>query len=159
MAVGEDRVPIRIVEAPASAMYSLQEVADRVGRTRQAMHARVKRGTLRAQRVGGSWLVTAEVLDALVAGEQAKAVSAGTVRTLHPDAHPPSPEDPAGLLPGVAQRVTELEAELSRALEQLARKDAYIDDLRRHAARLREALAMMSADPEPPEPPLPTSAG
>ncbi len=156
MAVGEDRVPIRMVEAPASAMYSLQEVAERVGRTRQAMHARVKRGTLRAQRVGGSWLVTAEVLEALVAGEQAKAVSAGTVRALHPGAHPPSAEDPANPPAGVAPRVAELESELRRAREESARKDAYIADLRRHAARLREALAMMSADLEPP---APTSTG
>lgn len=154
--MGEDRVPMRMVEAPASTMYSLQEVADRVGRTRQAMHARVKRGTLRAQRVGGSWLVTAEVVEALVAGEQAKAVSAGTVRALHPEAHLPSAEDPVDPPPGVAPRVAELEAELRRAREELARKDAYIADLQRHGARLREALAMMSADPEPP---APTSTG
>jgi len=149
VAVGEDRAPIRVVEEPASTLYSLQEVADRVGRTRQAMHARVKRGTLRAQRVGGSWLVTAEVLDALVAGEQAKAVSAGTVRALHPEGRSAA-EGVADAVPDAERRVAELEAELRREREESERKDHYIADLRRHTARLREALAMMSAEPEPP---------
>ena len=153
MAVGEDRVPIRMVDASAPTMYSLQEVADRVGRTRQAMHARVKRGTLRAQRVGGSWLVTPEVLDALVAAEQAKAVSAGTVRALHPESGDASGVDGVRDLPtDAARRIEELEAELTAQREELARKDGYIGDLRRHVARLREALATMSAEPEPPDP-------
>ncbi|MDQ1447009.1 MAG: Helix-turn-helix domain [Acidimicrobiaceae bacterium] len=129
--------------------YTLEEAGERIGRTRQAMHMRVKAGTLRAQRIGGRWLVSSEVLDALVAGERANAVSAGTVRMLHPEL-PAETEDLSARLAAADLRAAELEAQLGEERRTVARQDAYIADLVRHVHRLRDALATLTEAPGPP---------
>ena len=143
--VGE--VPVVSGEHDGPRWYTLQEVADRVGRTRQAIHARVKRGTLRAERKGGVWLVPAEVMEALIAAERAQGVSAGTIRVLHTGVGG-SPTD-GDSAEGLVHLVAELRADLEREREASARKDAYIGELRRHVVRLREALGALSEEPSP----------
>lgn len=151
MAAGNHRVqPASVADQPsrpAPDWYTLEEVAERLGRTRQAMHARVKAGTLRAERVGNRWLVSSEVVDALALGERAKAVSAGTVRVLHPQT---GITDLEASLAEADRRIAQLELELVEARQAAGRRDGYIAELVRHVDRLREALAALTEAPGPP---------
>lgn len=43
--------------------YTMQEVADELGKTRQTIYRWIKSGKLKAIKIGGTWTVSAELLD------------------------------------------------------------------------------------------------
>lgn len=139
-------------------LLGVAEVAEMLGVTRQAVQARVQRGSLRAHKVGGVWRVPRVAAAALVRAEREKAVSSGHVRALPaggvPGSSPVGGEEVAEL----AARILRLEAamqerdrEFQVALmaheQQLTVKDREIATLKDDRHRLRVALrALLGED-------------
>lgn len=126
---------------PERRWYGVSETAARLGVSRQTLHERVRR-LQGARKVDGRWRIPAEVVEALVTAERAKAVASGSL-VLLPDM---DVEDAKGG-PGVvelAERVAELERlvreQADRFSAELANRDALIAELRADRQRLRRTL-------------------
>ncbi len=119
--------------------YTLREVAQALGISRQAVHARVRKGQLEAERVDGTWRVASGVVAVAVQAERKKALSLGSVRLL------PGPlERPGGEIDQLAQRVAEVEATLAELAEthrrELDEREREVAVLRSQGERLTSAL-------------------
>lgn len=131
-----------------------------LGVTRQAVQARVKKGSIRAAKVAGEWRIPAAVAKAVVGAEHAKAVASGGVTVLPTSTEFASVADLAEVVVGLENRLARVEAEqvaqASRFEEalidlrgQLEARDADIGALREDRRRLRRALAALVAENEP----------
>lgn len=124
----------------AQESYSLTEVAAVLGLTRQAVSVRVKKGQLEAQKNGGTWRVSHQVLAAAVEAKRRKAMSLGSVRVL-----------PVGQASGdaeaLAQRMNALETVVGELRDEQrqaqARRDEEVAALEQTCARLQAALHQM----------------
>lgn len=117
--------------------FSLREVAAALGISRQGVHARVRKGTLEGERVGGVWRVASAVVAAAVQSERQKALSLGSVRLL-----PASLQQPAGEADELARRLAEIEATLSDLSESYRRE---LDEREREVAVLRSQSERLTA--------------
>lgn len=140
---------------PAAGSYGVAELAATLGLSRQAVQARVQRGSIRATKVGGVWRIPAVVVAALLQGEHTKAVVSGGVTVL-PRVVPPEVDDPLASS-ALERRLTELAAvvedqarEFRETLAELRRamvaKDDEMQELRADRARLRRAVSALVAD-------------
>jgi len=122
--------------------YTLREVAAALGISRQAVHARVRKDQLEAERVDGTWRVASGVVAAAVQAERNKALSLGSVRLL-----PAAAQRPADEAYDLARRVAEVEATLAELSEshrrQLDVREQEVAVLRGQRARLTAALHAM----------------
>ncbi len=124
--------------------YSLREVASVLGLSRQAIHARVKKGQLAAEQVGGSWRVPGHAVAEAVRARRDKFVSLGAVRI------PPvagQGVDPQGASQQIADRVAVIETALAEMAEDqrrvLAEREREVAALRERSDRLATALHQM----------------
>jgi hypothetical protein len=149
-----------VSEDPAS--YGVGELASILGVTRQAVQARVKSGSIRAEKVNGVWQVPAAVAEAMISAERTKAVVSGRVTAL-----PLRPAGDGDRLDDLAERFVRLETKLvqleaDRAAqadrfdqtmgylrEQLQARQGDIDALREDRRRLRRAMTALVADEDP----------
>ncbi len=129
--------------------YSLREVAAALGISRQAVHARVRKGQLDADQVDGAWRVASAVVAAAVQAERSKALALGAVRML-----PASAGRPDGDVADLLRRVVEIEATLTDLSEshrrelderdrELGERDRELAVLRDQGERLMSALHYM----------------
>jgi len=130
--------------SPERPWYGVREAAEMLGVSRQAVNQRV-RGLQGAQLVDGHWRIPAEVVQALLTAERAKAKAVGTVVSLPgvPENGPIDQAETGDLTRRVAElerAVTEQDREFRR---QLADRDAIIDELRSERRHLRQALASL----------------
>ncbi len=121
--------------------YTLKEVAEALGLTRQAVHTRVRKGQLRGeQQEDGSWRVAADALAAAIEAKRREAVSLGSVRVL-----PVGP--PLGEMSALAERIDALEAVVAQLREEQGRiqaqRDQEVAALEERSARLQTALHQM----------------
>ena len=140
--MAEDRALEAVATGPE--WYGLAEVAAMLDVSRQRLQQRV--GRLRgAQKVGGRWQIPADVVEALVTAERASASASGSLVVLGGQVAP------AASTGDLADRVAELELavtdQLVRFAEQLADRDARIQELEGDRRRLRQALiALVTED-------------
>lgn len=130
--------------SPERPWYGVREAAEMLGVSRQAVNQRV-RGLQGAQLVDGHWRIPAEVVQALLTAERAKAKAVGTVVSL-PGVPENGPIDQVGT-GDLTRRVAELERAVTEQdrefRRQLADRDAIIDELRSERRQLRQALASL----------------
>jgi len=133
--VGPDGAP------SAQEWYTLRDVAVALGLSRQAVHARVKKGQLEAEQVDGVWRVAGTAVAKAVQAERRRFVGSGAVRMLPV---PPSPGADSGDL---SERVSALEAAIGELSEnhrhQLAERDREVAVLEDRCQRLTQALHQM----------------
>ena len=121
--------------------YSLKDVAQVLGLTRQGVHRRVRKGQLEAEQVDGVWRVSDAAVAAAVEAKRREAVSLGSVRVL-PVGAPTGDEghQVAARLEALEAMVAELRDEHRRAQTQ---RDQEVAALEETCARLRAALHQM----------------
>jgi len=59
-----------MIKLPTVTAYTVDEVAEILHRSQQAVRAQIKSGKLKAQKVGRAWYVTEKTLTELVTGEK-----------------------------------------------------------------------------------------
>jgi hypothetical protein len=139
-------------------------LAAMLGVSRQAVQARVRKGTIRAAKVNGAWQIPAVVAKALLDAERGKAVASGTVSEL-----PLKAEATLGgqgsrrldelvtLVAHLETRVHEAEANwaaqgrrfevaLGELRAQLRQKEADVRALQEERSRLRRAIAALVSE-------------
>ena len=133
--------PGRVAD-PGRESYTLSEVAQVLGLSRQAVHARVKKGQLDAERVDGVWRVSAATVVAAVDAKRREALSLGSVRLL-PVAEPASDvvaQELLNRLEALETVVGDLQEEGRRARAERDQQVAVVED---RCARLQVALHQM----------------
>ena len=138
-----------------------------LGVTRQAVQARVSKGTIRAVKVNGAWQIPAAVAKALLDAERGNAVASGRVTELPLNREPALDAHGSGGLGELVGLVANLEARVRQAeadrlaqarvfenamaelRAQLGAKESDLRVLREERRRLRRALAtLVSEEPE-----------
>ncbi len=123
--------------------YSLRDVARVLGLSRQAVHARVRKGQLEADLIDGLWQVPGAAVAAAVQTQRKRALSMGSVRLL------PMPtggnsgtagEDVTARLDAIERVVLGLREEHRQAL---AERELEVAALQERCARLQTALHQM----------------
>lgn len=121
--------------------YTLRDVALALGLSRQAVHARVKKGQLRAEQVEGVWRIPASAVAQAVQAERRRFVGSGAVRIL-PVAPGGSGDDS-----DLSKRVSAVETAIAELSEdhrrQLAERDREVAVLEERCERLTQALHQM----------------
>ena len=121
--------------------YTLRDVAQALGLSRQAVHARVKKGQLRAQQVEGVWRIPGSAVAEAVQAERRRFVGSGAVRIL-----PVSPGG-SGADNDLAERVAAVETAIAELSEdhrrELAERDREVAVLEDRCERLTQALHQM----------------
>lgn len=121
--------------------YTLRDVALALGLSRQAVHARVKKGQLRAEQVEGVWRIPASAVAQAVQAERRRFVGSGAVRIL-----PVSPGG-SGDNSDLSKRVSAVETAIAELSEdhrrQLAERDREVAVLEERCERLTQALHQM----------------
>lgn len=120
--------------AAGAGSFTAAEVASMLGVSRQAVQARAKRGSLRANKERGVWRIPAEVATALVTAEHHRGLSAGKVRAL------PIPRTDGGTETAV---LSALEARLAASEARIAEQDQRIREIEAHH---REQLAAKDSE-------------
>ena len=147
--------------------YGVAELAAMLGVTRQAVQARVRKGTIRAVKVDGAWHIPAAVAKALLDAERGNAVASGRVTELPLNREPALDAHSSGGLEELVRLVADLEARVRQAEAdrlaqarlfedalaelrvQLGAKESDLRVLREERRRLRRALAtLVSEEPE-----------
>ena len=137
--------------------YGIAELAGALGVSRQAIQARVRRGSIRAVKEGGVWRIPAGVAVAMVNGEHAKAIVSGEVTALPRAANADATAADSKLVSQFAERLQALEAIVEAAAERLDAalvdqqrrdhaRDRELEEIRRDRAKLRRALAALVVD-------------
>jgi len=123
--------------------YSLREVAEALGLSRQAVHARVRKNQLQAEQVDGTWRVSGFALAAAVQSQRKKVLQLGTVRLLPV----PTGFDDGGSAGQIADRVSSVEAAIAELSEnqrrELEERDQEVALLKERCERLTMALHRM----------------
>ncbi len=134
-------------EAGVGAWYTPSQVAGLVGVGQAAILNRLRRGTLRGEKRGGRWRISAEVTEAAVAAYRAQAVSSGSVRLLRSgdrSAGEGWSSTPDAAAEEVMQRLVAAKDEV------IATKDRVIEELRQELASQRAAMVvLMGGSPRP----------
>ena len=140
-AVAREVDPRRVAEAGRE-WYTLSEVAEVLGLSRQAVHARVKKGRLDAEKVDGVWRVSGATVGAVVEAKRREALSLGSVRLL-PVGAPASDvvaQELVNRLEALETVVGHLQEEGRRAQAERDQEVAVLED---RCARLQAALHQM----------------
>jgi hypothetical protein len=121
--------------------YTLRDVATALGLSRQAVHARVRKGQLPAQQVEGVWRIPSSAVAEAVQAERRRFVGSGAVRIL------PVSAGGSGDGSGLSDRVSAIEAAIAELSEdhrqQLAERDRKVAVLEERCERLTRALHHM----------------
>ncbi len=141
--------------------YGVAELAAMLGVTRQAVQARVRKGTIRAVKVNGAWQIPAAVAKALLDAERGSAVASGRVTELPLNREAGLGAHRSGRLEELVGLIANLEAQLRQAeadrlaqgrlfedalaelRAQLGAKETDVRVLREERGRLRRALAVL----------------
>ena len=140
-AVAREVDPRRVAEAGRE-WYTLSEVAQVLGLSRQAVHARVKKGQLDAEKVDGVWRVSDATVVAAVEAKRREALSLGSVRLL-PVGAPADDvvaQELVNRLEALETVVGDLQEEGRRAQAERDQELAVLED---RCARLQAALHQM----------------
>ena len=123
--------------------YSLRDVARVLGLSRQAVHARVRKGQLEADLMEGVWQVPGAAVAAAVQTQRKRALSLGCVRLLPT----PASGDSGTAGEDVATRLDAIESVLLGMREEhrqaLVERELEVATLKERCARLQAALHQM----------------